>query len=66
MDLVLGRFADAHIDALSDEELTQYEHLMDAPDPEVFAWLTGEKETPGNYDTAIFRRIRSFHAGGAA
>lgn len=63
MDLVLGRFADSEIDRLSDAELGEYEHLMEAIDRDLFQWLTGEVETPSEYDTAIFRRVRDFHGG---
>lgn len=66
MDLVLGRFADAEIDRLGDDEMDDYELLMEAPDRDLFQWLTGEAETPGNYDTPVFRRIRDFHAEGGA
>ena len=33
MDLILGRFADAEIANLSDDELAEFEYLMDVPDP---------------------------------
>ena len=66
MDLVLGRFADAQIDALNDEEMTDYELLMEAPDRDLFKWLTGEAATPGNYDTAVMRRIKAFCAADGA
>lgn len=39
MDLVLGRFVDAHIQTLSDEEIEMLEALMEAPDPEIYLWL---------------------------
>ncbi|HDZ71809.1 succinate dehydrogenase assembly factor 2 [Aurantimonas sp. C2-6-R+9] len=61
MDLVLGRFADAEIDRLTDAELHDYEQLMEAPDRDLFQWLTGETATPANFDTSVFRRIRDFH-----
>jgi antitoxin CptB len=63
MDLVLGRFADAEIDRLSDAELGEFELLMEALDRDLFQWLTGEAPVPANYDTAIFRRVRDFHGG---
>ena len=63
MDLVLGRFADAHLADLSDELLTQLEALMQAPDPEIYKWLSGAVETPANYDTEVVRMIRAFHEG---
>lgn len=64
MDLVLGRFADAEIDRLSDAEMDDYELLMEAPDRDLFKWLTGEAETPDNYDTPVFTRIKNFYAAG--
>ena len=61
MDLVMGQFADAQIDKLSDDELDVYEALLEVPDPEVFKWITRTAPVPGNYDTPILRRIRDFH-----
>ncbi len=61
MDLIMGRFADAHAATLSLEEIDTFEALMDAPDGEIFHWITGSVETPGNYDTALLHRIRAFH-----
>ena len=30
MDLIMGRFADAHLATFTDAELNQFEHLLDA------------------------------------
>ena len=46
MDLILGRFADAEIAGLCESELDDYERLLEAPDRDVFSWVTGEAETP--------------------
>jgi len=43
MDLILGRFADAAIASLSDDELDRLEHLIEVPDPDLYAALTGDK-----------------------
>ena len=61
MDLIMGQFADAHIDQLTDAELDTYEQLIEAPDRDILMWLTGEKEVPSNYDTPVYRRIKAFH-----
>lgn len=61
MDLIMGQFADAQIDQLTDAELDIYEHLIEAPDRDILMWLTGEAPTPSNYDTPVFRRIKQFH-----
>lgn len=62
MDLVLGRFADARLRDLSEAELDDLEVLMEAPDGDIFSWLTGQAQTPSAFDTPIFRKIRDFHA----
>ena len=60
MDLIMGRFADATIADLSDDELNHYERLMDVPDPQLLAWITGDEPVPPDQDTALFRRLRAF------
>ncbi len=65
MDLCMGRFADAKIAELPDSDLDDLELLMEAPDRDVFSWLSGELETPGNYDTPVFRKVRAFHTHGS-
>ena len=60
MDLIMGRFADATIEQLTEQEVAQFEHLMEAPDREILAWITGEVVVPPDYDSALFRRLREF------
>ena len=60
MDLIMGRFADATIEQLAEEEICEFERLIEAPDPELLAWITGEAEVPPDYDTVLFRRLRDF------
>ena len=66
MDLIIGRFADACIADLSEAELAEFERLADAPDPDIYAWVTGEAGIPEAYDNAIFHKLRAFHAGAAS
>ena len=64
MDLIMGRFADAAVEQLTSDELAEFEHLMEAPDRELLAWITGEAEVPPEFDTALFRRLRDFNRSG--
>ena len=78
MDLIMGRFADATIQQLTQEQLRQYrsdagltqeelaefEQLMEVPDRELLAWIIGEADVPPDYDTALFRRLREFNRSG--
>ena len=44
MDLIMGRFADAaYRRRLSDAELDEFERLIDVPDRDLLAWVTGEQ-----------------------
>ena len=62
MDLILGRFADAEIANLSDDELGMLERLLDAPDPDLYAALTGDAAVPKEYASALFERIKAFRS----
>jgi antitoxin CptB len=61
MDLIMGRFADAHIGELSDADLGVFERLLEVPDQEVLAWITGAEAVSPEYDSPLFRRLRDFH-----
>lgn len=61
MDLILGRFADACIDTLDGEELDAFEQLIEVPDPDLYAWVSGERAAPTTFDTPVFRRLREFN-----
>lgn len=61
MDLILGRFADEHIGQLAGDELDDFERLTQVPDQNLLGWFTGELETPPEYDTSVFRKMRDFH-----
>jgi antitoxin CptB len=60
MDLLMGGFVDAALAGLSDAELDEIEHLLDLPDPQVFAWLAGMEEVPANEQTALLKKLRAF------
>ena len=62
MDLILGRFADASIAELSDTELGQLERLIEVPDPDLYAALSGDVSLGPEFRTGLFDRIRSFPA----
>ena len=62
-DLIFGRFADAHIADLSETDLDEYERLLDVPDHDLYGWVTGERDVPADYRSALLARISRFHNG---
>jgi antitoxin CptB len=62
MDLILGRFADAEIADLADDELAQLERLIEVPDPDLYAALTGDRPLAPEHASPLFERIKSFRA----
>src|SRR5882724_7550680 len=62
MDLILGRFADAEIADLSDGDMAELERLLEVPDPDLYAALTGDTPLGPEYASALFDRIKAFRA----
>jgi antitoxin CptB len=60
MDLVLGRFADAAIAGLTDGELAQLERLIEVPDADLYAALTGNAQPSPDCAGSLFDRIQRF------
>jgi antitoxin CptB len=62
MDLILGRFADAEIAGLTDDELAQLERLIEVSDHDLYAALTGNAQLAAEHTNGLFDRIKSFRS----
>jgi antitoxin CptB len=60
-DLIMGRFADAHLDTLTVEEMADFERLLDIPDRDVLDWVMGAAPVPDGQLTPVLARILAFH-----
>ena len=60
-DLILGRFADAHLAGLDDAGLAEFERLLEAPTRDLVSWVMDEFPPPPEDDTALFRRLCAFY-----
>ena len=63
MDLILGRFADRTISELSEDELTELERLIEMPDPDLYAALSGDARLAAQFAGPLFERIKAFRPG---
>ncbi|MBL8543979.1 MAG: succinate dehydrogenase assembly factor 2 [Hyphomonadaceae bacterium] len=63
IDLILGNFADAALVGMDAASLDEFEALLNAPDQDVYAWITGQTAAPAEYETTTLARIRAFQLG---
>lgn len=61
MDLILGPFADANVDAYSAEELDRLETLMSEEDPPLLKWVMRQEEPPQHVDRAFLDLVIADH-----
>ena len=61
MDLIMGRFADAEIDAMSEAELDEFEQLIEVPDRDLFLGSPARPRRRRTTTRRVFRRLKAFH-----
>ncbi|MEP0963131.1 MAG: succinate dehydrogenase assembly factor 2 [Roseobacter sp.] len=49
MDLILQRFAEAHLESMSDADLTLYDEMLSENDHDLYQWVTGQTSAPETY-----------------
>ena len=59
-DIILGRFARAHLDGFSAAELDQYEKLLENGDTYIFDWLSGRAPVPDEETSDVMRMLLKF------
>jgi antitoxin CptB len=61
MDLLLGRFADAHIPHFDSDRLAHYETLLLEPDPDLYNWIVKRETPPADKASPVLLDIIAFH-----
>lgn len=60
-DLILGRFADAHLETMSDSELSAYETLLDQTDAQLYDWIVRRLSNYPENLAPMIHRIQHFY-----
>jgi len=60
IDLILGRFADAHGAQFTAEDFDSFEALLEQQDQDVYAWIIGQAEVPAAFRTSLMSRLQAF------
>ena len=58
MDLLMGSFARQHVPDMDDDSLADFEALITVADPDLYNWLLGREDVPGEFRTPVFERLR--------
>jgi antitoxin CptB len=60
MDLVLGPFADAHVEGYGTPELDRLEALMEEVDTDLLKWVMGQEAVPPTADADLLGTIVAY------
>jgi len=55
MDLLMGSFADAHVQGFDVGQLDAFEHMLSCPDPDLYDWKCGLAKPGANDDSDVLR-----------
>lgn len=66
MDWLLGRYAAAKLDGMTEAALDEFEALLGAPDPELQRWIMDVSSVPDDRHAGLVRDLRAFYELGPA
>jgi antitoxin CptB len=61
IDLLLGRFADAHLDSFTPEQIDLYDRFLNNSDPDIYNWITRQEPVPPAEDSAVVKLLLDFY-----
>jgi antitoxin CptB len=59
-DLILGPFADSHVQDFSPAELDWFEALLEQPDQDLYGWILEREPTPAEFDGPLMSKLKAF------
>lgn len=62
-DLLLGGFAERHLDSLDEAQIARLEALLDQEDPDLWAWALGRAPVPPELDHDVMALLKRGCAG---
>ncbi|WP_432449663.1 succinate dehydrogenase assembly factor 2 [Aliiroseovarius marinus] len=62
MDIILSRYADQHLAAMSPDELDHYEALLGENDQDLYQWVSGQQDAPAQFAELVARIAQHMRA----
>ncbi len=61
IDLLLGKFANSHINEFDKNMLLQYDGLLQNNDLDIYNWITGKTQPPANAKCDVLQQLVNFY-----
>jgi antitoxin CptB len=61
IDLLLGRFADAHVPDFDEKQVMEYERFLNNSDPDIYNWLIRIEPVPPAEDSSVVQMLLAFY-----
>ena len=45
---------------MKEEDLEQFEALLEQPDPDIWNWVIGRQKIPADFDHTVMRRLKKY------
>lgn len=60
LDLLLGRFAEIHLDQFDDGDIALYEEILESDEHDIYGWISGRLAVPVELDNHVMAAILAF------
>ena len=60
LDLILGNFISENIDVMPDDEIREFEALLNSEDPDIYKWIVNFETPNDKYLNGIIIKIREY------
>ncbi|MEE4236106.1 MAG: succinate dehydrogenase assembly factor 2 [Anderseniella sp.] len=57
MDFVVGTFVKSRVEAADEAELAELERILDIPDQDLMAWMTGALPVPSDQNSGLLQEM---------
>jgi antitoxin CptB len=57
-DILLGKFAQTHLDSLNYDELKMFDLILDETDKNIFDWITNKNSPPIQHQNKVMNMLR--------
>jgi antitoxin CptB len=61
IDLLLGKFAAAHVPAFDEAQLALYDRFLANSDPDIYNWISGAEPVPPAEDNPVVQLLLAFY-----